>query len=212
MRKRSIYRVCRCTPNGRIEQLETRLLVQMVNHDVHAIRCARYGGQKALVALRIGRLLEETGHDWWAVRLWLFAIGEIHAKDYDDWIDVWFNDKYVSFHEVISDGSCAVLGRCVDEVERRHGWSLPQGMDSWEYRAGDGWYDSFRFEKFDCDWHYWRQHYLDMRDAAIDWQQAAQLFRDGQGDLPPQAQDFFLYWTEDEEAAHDVYFKVDDWD
>ncbi len=211
MRKRSFYRVCRCTPNGCIEQLETRLLVQMVNRDVHAIRCARYGGQKALVALRIGGLCEETGHDWWAVRLWMMAIGEIHAKDYDDWVDVWFNDRYVSFRDVISDGICEVLGRRIDEVERRHGWSLPQGMDSWEYWAGDGWYDSFRFEKFDSDWLVVRERYVSLRDEAIADQATEQIFREGQGELPPQAQEFFGYWTGDA-AGQDLYFKIDDWD
>lgn len=211
MRKRSFYRVCRCTPNGRIEQLETRLLVQMVNRDVHAIRCARYGGQKALVALRIGGLCEETGHDWWAVRLWMMAIGEIHAKDYDDWVDVWFDDRYVSFRDVISDGICEVLGRRIDEVERRCGWSSPEGMKSCEYWAGDGWYDSFRFEKFDSDWLSVRERYVSLRDEAIANQATEQIFREGQGELPPQAQEFFGYWTGDV-VAQDLYFKIDDWD
>ena len=213
MRKRSLYRVCRCTPNGRIEQLETRLLMQLVNRDVHAIRCARYGGQKAQIALRIGSLCEETGHDWWAVRLWMFAIREIHAKDYDEWSDVWFNDRYVSFHEVISDGVCEMLGRHIDEVERRRGWSQPKGMESKEYWAGDGWYDGFRYEKFDYDWFCWRNHYIGLRTEAINRQTTLRLFREAQGDLPPQAQEFFHYWNEDKDGLEqNLYFKIDDWD
>lgn len=205
--------MCRCTPNEGIKQLETRLLVQMVNHDVHAIRCAEYGGQKAQIALRIGRLCKETGHEWWAVRLWKFAIGEIHDKDYNDWIDVWFNNRYVSLRDVISDGSCEVLGRCIDEVNRRRGWEQAGKFDSWEYWAGDGWYDGFRQEKFDSDWNSQREHYIRLRDEAVHRQATERLFREGQGETPPQAQNFFHYWEEDSDfLCQELFFKVDDWD
>lgn len=187
--------------------------MQMVNRDVHAIRCAEYGGRKAQIALRIGGLLEETGHAWWALKVWKLAIAEIHAKDYDDWVDVWFNTKYVSFHDVISDGSCEVLGRRIDDVNRRYGWEQSEGRNGWEYWAGDGWYDSFHYEKFDSEWDYWRDHYIRLRTEAMALQATNRIFCEGQGELPPQGQDFFHYWQEDADALQqDLYFKIDDWD
>ena len=160
----------------------------------------------------LGDLCAEARHPMWALKVWRFALSQIHAKDYDEWIDVWFNTKYVRLGDVIADGWCEVIGRRMDETERRLGLSDAHGRDSWEYRAGDGWYDSFYSEKYDADWDEWRDYYVALRDGAVGRQQTARLFDEAQPDGAPCPQDFFGYWNGDGEAQEDYYFKIDDWD
>lgn len=212
MRKRFFHeRVCSCTPHG-VTYMQTRLLRNIVNREAHPIRCASTSGRKALRGLTIGDLCAEAGHLLWARQVYGIVIDLIHDKDYDEWASVWFNPRYVSFRDVISDGICEVLGRRIDDLMRSHGLDSPQPLDSWEYMAGDGWYDTFSYEKYDNDWADQRQHYLQLRSEAMKWQATERLFRQAQGDLPPQAQDFFHYWEDFDPTAQDMYFKIDDWD
>jgi hypothetical protein len=192
--------------------LDAKLLKDIVNRQIHPIRCASTCGRKAQKGLLLGDLCAEAHHPAWALKIWRFVLGEIHAKDYDDWIDVWFNTKYVRLRDVISDGICEIIGRRIDDLERRYGISEPQGRNCWEYWAGDGWYDSFSYEKYDSDWDYWRDYYLQLRTEAIARQKTERVFREGQGELPPQAQDFFYYWTDYNPTDQDLNFQIDDWD
>ena len=212
-RRRISNWVCNCTPNGVVTHLEARLLRDIVNREIHPIRCASTCGRKAQKGIIIGDLCAEAHHPMWALKIWKFVLRQIHSKDYDDWIDVWFNTDYIRLRDVISDGICEVIGRRIDDVERSVGLSDAHGRDSWEYRAGDGWYDSFFCEKYESDWDEWRDFYLDMRNEAVERQQTERLFQEGQSMLPPQAQDFFDYWSDyDATTQEDFYFKIDDWD
>jgi len=149
----------------------------------------------------------------WALKIWKFVLAQIHSKDYDDWIDVWFNTDYVRLKDVISDGICEVIGRRIDDVERQVGLSDAHGRDSWEYRAGDGWYDSFFCEKYESDWDEWRDFYVGLRNEAVERQQAERIFLEGQSMQPPQAQNFFDYWNDyDATTQEDFHFKIDDWE
>lgn len=191
--------------------LESRMLRDIVDSGIHPIRCASTCAHKAQKGLLLGDLCAEARHLMWARKIWLFTLAEIHAKDYDDWIDVWFNTKYVRLQDVISDGICEVLGRRIDEVERRLGLADAHGRDSWEYRAGDGWYDSFRYEKFDSDWGEWREYYVGLRNESVERQQAERMFYEGLG--APQPLDFFDYWNDSNPTEQEDYnFKIDDWD
>ena len=213
MRKRITNWVCGCTPNGAVTHLEARILRDIVNHEIHPIRCASTCGRKAQKGLIIGDLCAEAHHSMWALKIWKFVLSQIHSKDYDDWIGVWFNTDYVRLKDVISDGICEVIGRRIDDVERQMGLSDAHGRDSWEYRAGDGWYDSFFCEKYESDWDEWRDFYTNLRDEAVERQQTERIFLEAQSMLPPQAQDFFDYWSDyDATTQEDVYFKIDDWD
>jgi hypothetical protein len=40
MRRKIPYRVCSCRPNGVVTHLETRLLKEIINREIHPIRCA----------------------------------------------------------------------------------------------------------------------------------------------------------------------------
>ena len=167
------------TPDAVIKdalELDSLSLVDLVAVIEHTFK-----GHKALRGMLLGDLCAETNHLGWALRIWKFTLKQIHEKDYDDWIDVhWFNTKYVSFQDVISDGWCEIIGRRMDEAERKLGISDARGRDSWEYRAGDGWYNSFFAEKFDFNWDEWREEYLAMRNELLARQNTERIFRDGQ--------------------------------
>jgi len=213
MRRRIIYRVCRCMPNGVVTYLEARLLKELVNREIHPIRCASTCARKAQKGLYLGNLCAEAQHPMWALKIWKFTLSQIHSKDYDDWIDVWFNTKYVRLRDVISDGICEIIGSRIDDIEKEIGLSVPQGRDSWKYSAGDGWYNSLFYEKYDSDWDSVRDFYIEMRNEALECQHSERFFYEVQGEQPPQAQNFFDYWDDynpiDQE---DCYFEVDDWD
>ena len=106
-----------------------------------------------------------------------------------------------------------MIGRCIDDIERTLGLSDAHGRDSWEYWAGDGWYDSLFYEKYDSDWDSVRDYYIEMRNAALEYQHSERLFYELQGEQPPQAQNFFDYWNDYNPLnQEDFYFEVDDWD
>ena len=204
-------RACSCSPTSGMVFMNARMLRDIINREIHPIRCASTCGRKGQKALVLGDLCVEAGYPLWAIRIWYFAVGEIHNKDYDDWVDVWFDNKYVSFHDVISDGLCEMIGRRVDEVSYRLHLYEPDGINCNEYWFGDGWYDSFSYEKFDYDWESNRHYFIEMRDKAIAQQATDRIFREGQGFLPPQSQDFFYYWEDFDPLTQDHYFKIDDW-
>ena len=213
MRKRfHHFRVCSCSPEKGVTYLDTKLLMDIVNRAIRCIRCASTSRHKAHRGLLLGNLCAEARHPYWAVKIWKFTIEQIHDKDYEEWFDVTFNPEYVSLRDVIANGLCEIIGRRIDEVERRYGWSNPHGRDCWDYRAGDGWYDGFRCEKYDYEWEPIREYYIQLRNEVMERQQTERIFREGQGDLPPQSQDFFNYWNDYDPTTEDLYFKIDDWD
>ena len=199
-------------PNGVVTHLEARLLRELVNREIHPIRCASTSARKAQKGLLLGDLCAEAHHPVWALKIWKFTLSQVHSKDYDDWIDVWFNTKYVRLKDVISDGICEVIGRRIDDVERALGLSDAHGRDSWEYRAGDGWYDSLFYEKYDSDWDSVRDWFVEMRNEAVEHQQTERFFHEVQGEQPSCAKNFFDYWNDyNPMAQEDYYFKIDDW-
>ena len=88
-------------PNGTVTQMEARLLKELVNREIHPIRCASSCGRKAQKGLMLGDLCAETRHLMWALKIWKFTLAEIHSKDYDDWIEVRFNTDRVQLKDVI---------------------------------------------------------------------------------------------------------------
>ena len=102
--------------------MEARLLKQLVNEAIHPIRCAESCKRKYLKGMRLGDLCAETGHFWWARKVWLFTAGLIEQKDYDDWIDVWFDNKRVRLKDVISETECELLHQRVSDLWRHLGF------------------------------------------------------------------------------------------
>ena len=205
--------MCRCSPSNGVVYLQARLLRDIVNKEIRKVSCASTCPRKAQKGLLLGDLCREAGHLMWALKVWKFTLREIHTKDYDDWIDVSFHTEHVRLRDVISDGVCEVIGRRIDEVERRLGLSNACGRYSWAYRAGDGWYDMLWAEKYDYEWEDTREYWIRFFKESRERQQREQLFLEAQLEHLPQPQDFFGYWNDYSPALHeDLDVKIDDWD
>ena len=139
MRKHIPYRVCNCTPTGTITHLEARLLRQMVNREIHPIRCAESCRRKRQKAQRLGDLCAETGH--------FLGLSEICRKDYDEWRLVHFNTDVVKLDDVVSEEDAMILGRRMDRL-----WCLLGYPEEAYYeRKAEAEYDFLWLEKYDCD-------------------------------------------------------------
>ena len=68
------------------------------------------------------------------------------------------------------------------------------GRNSWEYKAGEGWYNGLRFDKYDYE--AIEQEFSEIIQPAFDWQQTERIFREGQNESVTQPQDFFDYWND----------------
>ena len=204
MRKRFNHcRVCSCSPEKGVMFLDAKMLVGIVNHGVRAIRSASTCPRKAHRGILLGDLCVEAHHPMWALKVWKFTLDQIHWKDYDDWIDVCFHTEYVRLQDVISEGICEIIGRRIDEVERSVGLSNPQGRDSWEYKAGEGWYNYLRYEKYDYSWEELWEDFVEMLSEASAQQETERIFLEGQNEYAPMPQDFFDYWNEPDSSVQE---------
>lgn len=188
-------------PNGVVTHLEARLLKDLVNHEIHPIRCAATCKQKYMKGMRIGDLCAETGHFGWARKVWQFTADLIESKDYDDWRYVWFDNKRVSLRDVISETECEQLYRRCSDLWRALGFPEYAWWDKrMEYLTsryfGTCYYDLFG-DKYDGyydqlmgEWEEEMEGYRAEQDTDI-------MFREGQGDdLPSCSQDFYEYWSD----------------
>ena len=199
MRRRIPYRVCRCMPNGVVMHLEARLLKNLVNREIHPIRCAESCKRKYQKGSRIGDLCAETGHFWWAMRVWELTERLIANKDWDDWRYVWFDNNRVRLRDVISETECELLSKRRSDLWKVLGFpEYAWWTAEWEHIANDtfgSYYTDLWLDKFDFDPVSWTVEWeSSMREVRYD-QETEVLFREGQGDfLPPYVQDFFDYW------------------
>lgn len=186
-------------PNGVVTHLEARLLKDLVNREIHPIRCAESCKRKFQKGSRIGDLCAETGHFWWAMRVWELTERLIANKDWDDWRYVWFDNNRVRLRDVISETECELLSRRRSDLWRALGfpeyaWWTPEwdrlASDTFGTYYTDLWLDKFDFDPVSCteEWD------SAMRDISAE-QETEVLFREGQSDSQPLcAQDFFDYW------------------
>ena len=199
MRRKIPYRVCRCLPGGVVTHLEARLLKDLVNREIHPIRCAESCKRKFQKAMYIGDLCAETGHFWWAMKIWRFASRLIEAKDYDDWCDVWFDNNRVRLRDVISETECELLDRRCSQLWRalghpEHDW----WDDRYEYLTSTHYGTTYYYlfaDKYDGYYEDPIGAWEEKMEEAEAEQETQQIFRAGQGEeLPPVAQDFWDYW------------------
>jgi len=186
-------------PNGVVTHLEARLLRDLVNREIHPIRCAERCKRKFQKGMYIGDLCAETGHFGWARKIWRFTAGLIEEKDYDDWRYVWFDNNRVRLRDVISETECELLNRRCSDLWGKLGFPEYAWWDERvEYLAtryfGTCYYDLY-VDKYDGYYERligeWEEEMMVFKAQ----QETAQLFRDGQGDnLPPCSQDFYEYW------------------
>ena len=156
MRRRIPYRVCSCTSEGIVTHLEARLLKDIVNSTIHPIRCAESCKRKYKKGMYIGDLCAETGHFWWALKVWWLTARLIEDKDFDDWRFVWFDNKRVRLTDVISETECELLQRRCSDLWRALGypeyaWWTPE----WDRIAAETFGTSYTYlfaEKYNSNW------------------------------------------------------------
>ena len=184
MRRRIPYRVCQCMPNGVVTHLETRLLKVIVNSEIHPIRCAKSCRRKFQKGSRIGDLCAETGHFWWALKVWQFTADIIENQDYNDWRFVWFDNNRVKLRDVISETECELLIRRCSNLWRMLGYPEYAWWDeTWEKIASDtygSYYTSLWVEKFGYNPVEWAIEYETEMDNLRENQETEALFKEGQ--------------------------------
>ena len=156
MRRRIPYRVCSCTSEGIVTHLEARLLKNIVNSTIHPIRCAESCKRKYQKGMYIGDLCAETGHFWWALKVWWLTARLIEDKDFDDWRFVWFDNKRVRLTDVISETECELLQRRCSDLWRALGypeyaWWTPE----WDRIAAETFGTCYTYlfaEKYNSNW------------------------------------------------------------
>lgn len=202
MRRRIPYRVCRCMPTGVVTHLEARLLKDIVNRAIHPIRSASSCKWKFMRGMRIGDLCAETGHFWWALKVWRFTASLIEDKDYDDWINVWFDGNRVQLRDVISETEVELLDRRCSDLWRALGFPEYSWWDKkWEYLASRYFGTSYYYlyaEKYGSYYDEPIGQWEREMEAYKDEQETKELFREGQVDnIPPCSRDFYEHWHED---------------
>jgi len=186
-------------PNGVVTHLEARLLKDIVNREIHPIRCAASCRQKFMKGSRLGDLCAETGHFGWARKVWGLTEYLIDVKDCEENRYEWFDDKWVSIGDVLSETECELLSRRRSDLWRALGFPEYAWWDEKTER-----YHSLRFGTF--YWDLWEDKYgynpmqglmefeEEMRGYEAE-QETEYLFREGQVDNPPAcSQDFMEYW------------------
>ena len=186
-------------PNGVVTHLEARLLKDIVNQGIHPIRCAASCRQKFMKGSRLGDLCAETGHFGWARKVWGLTEYLIDVKDCEENRYEWFDDKWVSIGDVLSETECELLSRRRSDLWRALGFPEYAWWDEKTER-----YHSLRFGTF--YWDLWEDKYgynpmqglmefeEEMRGYEAE-QETEYLFREGQVDNPPAcSQDFMEYW------------------
>ncbi|MBR1485366.1 MAG: hypothetical protein IJ612_06710 [Prevotella sp.] len=186
-------------PSGVVTHLEARLLKELVNREIHPIRCAESCKRKFMRGMRLGDLCAETGHFWWARKIWLFTAALIEDKDYDDWRYVWFDNNRVRLTDVISETECELLYRRCSDLWRNLGYPEYAWWDERMEKLASNYFGTSYFylfaDKYDgyyelsCD--EWEEQLAEARAQ----QDLRTMFREGQGDnLPACSQDFTEYW------------------
>jgi len=184
LRRKIPYRVCRCLPNGVVTHLEARLLRQLVNREIHPIRCAASCKRKCQKGMYIGDLCAEAGHFVWAIKVWAYTANLIEDKDIDDWVDVRFDNKRVRLTDVISETEYELLiRRCCDLYKalgfpEDYWWS-----DAKERLASETFGTSYHYlfgEKYDSNWYpaELQEEWDSEMDAWERVQETERIFRD----------------------------------
>ena len=186
MRRRIPYRVCQCMPNGVVTHLEARLLRDLVNREIHPIRCAESCKRKYQKGMRIGDLCAETGHFVWARKVWIFTACLIEGKDYDDWRYVWFDNNWVSIRDVISETEYELLLRRCSDLWRALGFPQYAWWDQrMEYLSSQYFGTSYYYlfaEKYDSYYDEPIGTWEEVMERYQAEQETARIFQEGQGD------------------------------
>jgi len=170
-------------PNGVVTHLEARLLMDLVNRSIHPIRCAASCKQKFMKGSRIGDLCAETGHFWWALKVWRLTESLIENKDFDDWIDVLFDNNRVRLTDVISETECELLSRRRSDLWRALGFPEYAWWDERRERISSQYFGTYYYYLFAEKYGGWDQFHEDDEaemEAYMAEQETERIFREGQ--------------------------------
>jgi hypothetical protein len=186
-------------PNGVVTHLEARLLKDLVNHEIHPIRCAESCKRKFMKGSRLGDLCAETGHFWWALKVWRFTANLIENKDYDDWYDVWFNTARVRLRDVVSETECELLIRRCSDLWRALGFPEYAWWDEKKEYFASNYFGTYYYylyaEKYDGYYEYsFEEFEAEMEECRKKWELDL-FFREVMEDFfPLGSQNFDEYW------------------
>jgi hypothetical protein len=173
-------------PDGVVTHLEARLLRQIVNSAIHPIRCAASCKRKFQKGMQIGDLCAETGHFRWAMKVWKLTESLIEAKDWNDWLYVWFNSEWVRFTDVISETECELLSKRRSDLWKALGFPDVAWWDADRERLSESFGSYYRdlwYEKFDYDPVEWDLEYEAAIEELTAQQEADRIFREGNCEL-----------------------------
>ncbi|MBQ9179081.1 MAG: hypothetical protein IJ140_08905 [Prevotella sp.] len=171
MRKITSHRVCRCTPENGIVQLETHVLNSMLPRELHVVECTKDLRRKALKAYHLAMLCSQTGRPLRAIRLLLATMQEISDADYERYIYVYPNRQYYTLQDLVAEGAALMLGRLTDSIMT----SLGHADEALYERYIAEEYDSFWYEKYG----FWRSSSGE-EAADCDRDSSEQIFADAQ--------------------------------
>ncbi len=188
-------------PDGVVTHLEARLLRDLVNRQIHPIRCAESCKQKFQKGMYIGDLCAETGHFGWAMKVWRFTASLIESKDYDDWRYVSFDNNRVRLRDVISETECELLQRRWCDLWNKLGYPDYASWDERrEYLASRYFGTNYSYlfsEKYDGYYDEPIGEWEDEMEELKAEKETETVFREGQCEVqPPCSQEFFEYWGE----------------
>lgn len=171
MRKTTTHRVCRCTPENGIVQLETLTLNSLLPRELHVVNCTKDLRRKALKAYRLATLCNGTGRQLRAIRLLLATMQEISDADYERYIYVYPNRQYYTLQDLVAEDAALMLGRLTDSIMTSLG------------HADEAMYERYVAEEYDSLWYekygFWRSN-GDDECADCDHDSSEQIFADAQ--------------------------------
>lgn len=174
MRKRIQYRVCSCTPANGIVQIESRLLVTMVNREMRRIKCMQDLRRKAHRAMNLGDVCFHSWHPWWAIKVYLWTSRHIGNRDWDEWLHAEWSDSWYWIEDMTAEMEARELGRHADDVWR---W-LGHSEMAWMENAARADYQMLFMVKYNADGDCFDE-IVDTRDPSI------AIFNEGLPDWNP---------------------------
>lgn len=199
MRKRPVCPVCRCTPEQGVTHLDVRLLRQLLNREIHPIRCAHNLRRKAQKARILGELCVGANHPALAIKIWAFTENLIVNYD-DQWLDNnwYYNPQWNTLDNLMAEEEAKDLGRRIDEQYRKMG------------HPDEGGYEDYAIAHYFWTKYYRKPEYYDfLKEYRVYLEEVRQrqatesLFNEGQTEWQPACSQYFFTWFgEDEEEEN----------
>jgi len=207
MRKRPTCPVCRCTPDKGVIHLETHLLIDLLNREIHPIRCAWSLRRKAQKARILGDLCASSNHPKMAIRMWAFVEEIIINKD-DKWADdhEYVDIRWYTLDSLMAELEAKDLGRRIDQLYKRL------------YRE-DGDFEDYANAHYYWTKYYHKPEYYDfLKELRKELEEIREqktsdsIFEEGQPDWHPICSRYFFTWFGEEEEEEDLDFEINEID